>query len=212
MISVKKIKFTLFFLFFKPIANFMKIYNLVCTAILVVFFTSISSGQKGLTLGKVGFSIGDYKDKATVKSTSTWGVNVSFEYFWARHLSSSMNINTFSTRFSIYNPKIKAFSNVKDFFGGIELDLKYYPLRVTHSPYVGIGTGAHICDCYGFTYLEKIREGAGGFDLNLKTGYQFILNEAIAFNIGAVYSFARPGKSNYLERINGIFQVGFLIN
>ena len=197
----------------------MKINYLVYSAILVVFFTSTSSAQKGLTLGKVGFSIGDYKDKTTVKSTSTWGVNVSFEYFWARHLSSSMNINTFSTRFSIYNPKIKAFSNVKDFFGGIELDLKYYPLRVTHSPYVGIGTGAHICDCYGFTYLgygypysEKIRYSAGGLDLNLKTGYQFILNEAIAFNIGAVYSFVRPGKINYLERINGIFQVGFLIN
>ena len=190
----------------------MKIYIFFYSTVLVIFFTSTSLAQKGLTLWKAGFSIGDYKDKATVKSTSTWGINVSFEYFWARHFSSSMNINIFSTRFSIYNPKIKTFSTVKDVFGGIELDLKYYPFRITHSPYLGIATGAHICDCYGFTYLEKIREGAGGFDLNLKTGYQFILNEAIAFNIGAIYSFVRPGKTNYLERINGIFQVGFLID
>ncbi len=190
----------------------MKIYNLVYSALLVVVFASTSAAQKGLTLGKVGFSVGDYKDKTTVKSASTWGINVSFEYFWARHFSSSMNIHTFSTHFSIYNPKIKGFSTVKDVFGGIELDLKYYPLRITRSPYVGIGTGAHICDCYGFTYLEKIREGAGGFDLYLKTGYQFILNEAIAFNIGAIYSFVRPGKINYIERINGIIQVGFLID
>ena len=197
----------------------MKIYNLVYSAILVVFLTSTSLAQKGLTLGKIGFSVGDYKDKATVKSTSTWGINVSFEYFWAKHFSSSMSINTFSTRFSIYNFTIKEFSNIKDFLGGIELDLKYYPLRITRSPYIGIGTGAHICDCYGFAYLgygypysEKIRYGAGGLDLSLKTGYQFILNEAIAFNIGAIYSFVRPGKINYLERINGIFQVGFIIN
>ena len=197
----------------------MKIYNLVCSAILVAFFTSSSFAQKGLTLGKVGFSIGDYKDKATVKSTSTWGINLSFEYFWARHFSSSMNINTFSTRFSIYNFTIKDFVNINDFLGGIELDLKYYPLQITRSPYIGIGTGAHICDCYGFAYLghgypysEKIRYGAGGFDFNLKMGYQFILNEAIALNIGAVYSFVRPGKINYVERINGIFQVGFLID
>ena len=177
-----------------------------------LLYHTIFYAQIDLSIGKAGFSIGNYKNTDSVKTDKAWGVNLTYEHFKVNHLSWAMNISTFSTHFTKYNPKKKIFENVNDLLGNIEVDTKYYPFKITNSLYLGAGIGAHICDCYSFNSFGKYREGVGGFDFHIKLGYQFIVNEKIALNLGYVYSFVRPGKRNYLEKHNALLQLGFVID
>jgi hypothetical protein len=192
----------------------IKIFKNTFVLILVVFNVLILRGQVKLGVVKAGATFGAYEDKDSITSTNGWGVYVTYEHFWAKHFSTSLNISTFKTTFTKYNIKKRMFEPLGDLMGNLVLSLKHYPLRIDNSPYLGVGIGAHICDCYGFSKkgLGKIRESIGGFDAHFKVGYQIILNEKIAINVMGDYAFVRPGRENFLKQYQGVIQFGYVLD